>query len=260
MNLYMNFELLMAVVITIGTVYLLVRQYETRTVLIGAGFFLCIIALKPLMALDAFVKAMTTAGLIQNICAAMGFAYVMKLTQVRHAPGQAVAEAAEELRLHAHSRDVRADIPHQHRHPLRRRLRCRGRGDDDPDADGRRGAPGDGGGCRLRRHLRLDRQPRPVAYRIDRRHDRQDHPGGHHRRRRLRFRRRRDRAGRSAADGAGLRRLPQGRVRRGRRRPRRRRRCRSRRRPRRAVGQARGRSDPHQRVLRAWRRSCRWRS
>jgi DcuC family C4-dicarboxylate transporter len=81
MNLYANFELLMAIVVTIGAVYLLVRQYETRTVLIGAGLFLCIIALKPLMALDAFVKAMTTAGLIQNICAAMGFAYVMKLTK-----------------------------------------------------------------------------------------------------------------------------------------------------------------------------------
>ena len=81
MSLYAQFELLMAVVVIVGAVYLLVKQYETRTVLIGAGFVLCIIALKPLLALDAFVKAMTTAGLIQNICAAMGFAYVMKLTK-----------------------------------------------------------------------------------------------------------------------------------------------------------------------------------
>ncbi|MBK7794404.1 MAG: C4-dicarboxylate transporter DcuC [Betaproteobacteria bacterium] len=81
MSLYAQFELLMAVVVIVGAVYLLVKQYETRTVLIGAGFVLCIIALKPLLALDAFVKAMTTAGLIQNICAAMGFAYVMKLTR-----------------------------------------------------------------------------------------------------------------------------------------------------------------------------------
>ena len=62
MSLYAQFELLMAVVVIVGAVYLLVKQYETRTVLIGAGFVLCIIALKPLLALDAFVKAMTTAG------------------------------------------------------------------------------------------------------------------------------------------------------------------------------------------------------
>ncbi len=78
---YSSFELFMAVAVILGTVYLLARQYETRMVLIGAGLLLCVIAFKPLMALDAFVKSMTTAGLIQNICSAMGFAYVMKLTK-----------------------------------------------------------------------------------------------------------------------------------------------------------------------------------
>lgn len=69
------------VAVIVGVVYLLIKQKETRLVLISAGFLLCLISLKPMEAFAAFQKAMVTAGLIQTILSVMGFAYVMKLTK-----------------------------------------------------------------------------------------------------------------------------------------------------------------------------------
>lgn len=63
------------------TIYALIKRYETRMILIAAGFLLACISLKPMMAFDAFVKSMTNAGLIQNILSVMGFAFVMKYTK-----------------------------------------------------------------------------------------------------------------------------------------------------------------------------------
>lgn len=63
------------------TVYLLIKKYETRTVLIGIGLIMSVITLNPMGALDAFAKSMTSSGLIMAICSSMGFAYVMKYTQ-----------------------------------------------------------------------------------------------------------------------------------------------------------------------------------
>jgi DcuC family C4-dicarboxylate transporter len=79
--MYESFQLFAAVAVILATIYFLARQYETRMVLLGAGIVLCCIAFKPLMALDGFVKSMVTSGLIQNICSALGFAYVMKATK-----------------------------------------------------------------------------------------------------------------------------------------------------------------------------------
>ncbi|UEA16678.1 C4-dicarboxylate transporter DcuC [Pasteurella canis] len=62
-------------------VYLLIKKYETRTVLIGVGLLMSIATLNPMGALDAFAKSMTSSGLIMAICSSMGFAYVMKYTQ-----------------------------------------------------------------------------------------------------------------------------------------------------------------------------------
>ncbi|MFN6886946.1 C4-dicarboxylate ABC transporter, partial [Proteus mirabilis] len=39
---------LIAVAVIIVTVYLLIKKYETRMVLIGAGLLLCILSLTPL--------------------------------------------------------------------------------------------------------------------------------------------------------------------------------------------------------------------
>jgi DcuC family C4-dicarboxylate transporter len=65
--------------VVIGAVVLLVRRAEVRLVLLGAGFLLALIAGQPLLLFDTFGKAMV-AGLVAPICAAMGFAQVMKAT------------------------------------------------------------------------------------------------------------------------------------------------------------------------------------
>lgn len=62
------------------TIYLLIKQYETRMVLIGSGLVMCLLALNPIAGLNAFSERMTSGNLIQPICASMGFAYVMKYT------------------------------------------------------------------------------------------------------------------------------------------------------------------------------------
>lgn len=69
------------VLIVCLTIYLLVKQYETRMVLFGSGLLMASLTLKPLAAFDAFAKTMVTGGLIQAICSVMGFALVMKATE-----------------------------------------------------------------------------------------------------------------------------------------------------------------------------------
>lgn len=46
-------------------------------VLFAAGFLLCCISLKPMVALDQFAKSMTNANLIMAICGSLGFACVV---------------------------------------------------------------------------------------------------------------------------------------------------------------------------------------
>ncbi|WP_169764071.1 C4-dicarboxylate transporter DcuC [Campylobacter mucosalis] len=77
----MDYKIICAIVGLFAVIYLLVRKGETRTVLIGVGLVLCIVALNPMMALTEFTASMTKAGLIKAICASMGFAYVMKYTK-----------------------------------------------------------------------------------------------------------------------------------------------------------------------------------
>ena len=72
---------LVAILGIIATIYLLIKKYETRTVLIGVGLVMATITLNPMGALDAFAKQMTSGGLIMAICSSMGFAYVMKYTE-----------------------------------------------------------------------------------------------------------------------------------------------------------------------------------
>lgn len=72
---------IIALAIVAITVLLLIKQYETRMVLIGSGIALCTLGLAPMTALDAFGTGMTSGNLIQAICASMGFAYVMKYTE-----------------------------------------------------------------------------------------------------------------------------------------------------------------------------------
>ncbi|EIT3616671.1 C4-dicarboxylate transporter DcuC, partial [Escherichia coli] len=74
------FNVITGCVILIITVVLLIKRYDTRTTLIGAGILLCIVAMSPLNAFSAFASRMTESGLIQAICTSMGFACVMKFT------------------------------------------------------------------------------------------------------------------------------------------------------------------------------------
>ncbi len=69
------------VAVILGVVYFLIKQKETRLVLISAGFLLCFLSVHPMMAFAAFENSMVTAGLIKTILSVMGFAYVMKLTK-----------------------------------------------------------------------------------------------------------------------------------------------------------------------------------
>ncbi|WNK04153.1 C4-dicarboxylate transporter DcuC [Escherichia coli] len=74
------FNVITGCIILTITVVLLIKRYDTRTTLIGAGLLLCIVAMSPLNAFSAFASRMAESGLIQAICSSMGFACVMKFT------------------------------------------------------------------------------------------------------------------------------------------------------------------------------------
>ncbi|MDR3560331.1 MAG: C4-dicarboxylate transporter DcuC [Negativicutes bacterium] len=63
------------------TIYLLIKQFETRMTLFISGLIMCTIAGTPMNAFDAFAERMVTAPLIQAICSVMGFAFVMKVSE-----------------------------------------------------------------------------------------------------------------------------------------------------------------------------------
>lgn len=76
----MTYTAWMAVIVVIGTIYALIKRYETRLVLLSAGFLMAILSLEPLTAFKQFDKSMTNSSLIIAICSAMGFAAVISLT------------------------------------------------------------------------------------------------------------------------------------------------------------------------------------
>ena len=71
----------LAVLVVFITVWALIKRYETKLVLITAGLVLTMLTLNPMAGLDAFAKSMTNAALIQAICGAMGFAFVISYTR-----------------------------------------------------------------------------------------------------------------------------------------------------------------------------------
>lgn len=72
--------LIIGALIVLGVIWLLLKRYESRMVLIAAGILMCVIAGKPMASLDAFAKSMTNAGLITSVCSCIGFALCMKYT------------------------------------------------------------------------------------------------------------------------------------------------------------------------------------
>ena len=70
-----------ALAVIIVTVWALIKRYETRLVLIGAGLLLCCISLDPMAALNQFAKSMTNNSLVMAICSSMGFAFAASYTR-----------------------------------------------------------------------------------------------------------------------------------------------------------------------------------
>ena len=60
-------------------IYLIIKQYETRLVLLGGGLILCLISLQPMQGLHSFATNMVNGSLITAICSAQGFAYTASL-------------------------------------------------------------------------------------------------------------------------------------------------------------------------------------
>ena len=58
----------------------IIKKYETRMVLIAAGFLMCFIGGVGGNAVAAFSKTMVHGSLVPVICTVMGFSYVMKIT------------------------------------------------------------------------------------------------------------------------------------------------------------------------------------
>ncbi len=73
----MNWHVWLAVIVILGTIYGLYKKWETRLVLVVAGFVMCFAVGQPLKAMQAFVKGLTNPTLVPAICSVMGFAVVM---------------------------------------------------------------------------------------------------------------------------------------------------------------------------------------
>lgn len=71
----------LGVVIILLTIYLLIKQYETRMVLFCSGLAMALIAGDPMAAFKAFSQAMKENQLFESIVSVMGFAMVMKVTE-----------------------------------------------------------------------------------------------------------------------------------------------------------------------------------
>lgn len=69
------------IIVIIATIYFLVKNVESRLVLIAAGLLMATVAGTPMAAFDAFSERMVAGSLIQAILSVMGFAFVMKVTE-----------------------------------------------------------------------------------------------------------------------------------------------------------------------------------
>lgn len=69
------------ILIVLLTIYLLIKQYETRMVLFCSGMAMAIISGDPMAAFKAFSHAMYEAKIFEPIIAVMGFAMVLKVTE-----------------------------------------------------------------------------------------------------------------------------------------------------------------------------------
>src|SRR5688572_22185682 len=69
-----------AALVTVLTFVAIVRRVETRLALLTGGLAMAVLSLKPHAWSEAFIRSMTSAGLISVILPVMGFAAVMEMT------------------------------------------------------------------------------------------------------------------------------------------------------------------------------------
>lgn len=73
-------QMVLGVCIICAMIYLLIKRYETRMVLFGAGMLMAFAAGDPMGPLVAFSKSMKQSNIFEVIIASMGFAAVVKAT------------------------------------------------------------------------------------------------------------------------------------------------------------------------------------
>ena len=71
--------LILGCILVLITLFLLIKRYEARMVLVAAGIIMCACAGNPMAALNSFAKGMGSS-MISSACSSMGFALVMRFT------------------------------------------------------------------------------------------------------------------------------------------------------------------------------------
>lgn len=71
--------LILGCILVLITLFLLIKRYEARMVLVAAGIVMCACAGNPMAALNCFAKGMGSS-MISSACSSMGFALVMRFT------------------------------------------------------------------------------------------------------------------------------------------------------------------------------------
>ena len=66
------------IVIVVATFIAIIKQFETRLVLLLSGLLMCFIGGQLGAGTTAFVKELTNPGLVPTICTVLGFSYVME--------------------------------------------------------------------------------------------------------------------------------------------------------------------------------------
>ena len=69
------------IVIVVATFIAIIKQFETRLVLLLSGLLMCFIGGQIAAGTTAFVKELTNPGLVPTICTVLGFSYVMEYTK-----------------------------------------------------------------------------------------------------------------------------------------------------------------------------------
>ena len=69
------------IIIVVATFIAIIKQFETRLVLLLSGLLMCFIGGQLGAGTTAFVKELTNPGLVPTICTVLGFSYVMEYTK-----------------------------------------------------------------------------------------------------------------------------------------------------------------------------------